>query len=315
MADGQFDDADGLNKLPPDSTQRVVYVIPEREVDAIPSGEIDLRQLLKIIWAGKWSIFVVTFVFIAASVAYALLATEWYRAEVLLAPAEEQAAPSFGGLGGFAALAGVSIGGRNSAEAVATLKARDFAKAFIEDHDLLRLFFAEEWDVASNTWQTDNPKKWPDVRDGIEYFQKEVINVIPDSKTGFVTLEVEWKDPDLAAQWAGFLVDRLNQRLRESALREAEENVGYLREELATTNLVTLQQTIGRLLESELQKLMLARGNEEFAFRVIDGAQIPKRPVRPRRILAIVVGTFLGGLLGVFGVIFMYFFRSPISKS
>jgi uncharacterized protein involved in exopolysaccharide biosynthesis len=62
---------------------------------------------------------------------------------------------------------------------------------------------------------------------------------------------------------------------------------------------VTLQQSIGRLLESELQKLMLARGNEEFAFRVIDAASPPKERVRPKRALIAVVGTMLGGMLAV----------------
>lgn len=50
------------------------------------------------------------------------------------------------------------------------------------------------------------------------------------------------------------------------------------------TNLVALQQAIGRLLENELQKLVLARGNEEFAFRVIDTAVAPRKKPRKKSV-------------------------------
>ena len=117
-----------------------------------------------------------------------------------------------------------------------------------------------------------------------------------------MTLAVEWTDPDVAAEWASVLVRRLNDRLRERALLEAETNVSYLQSEMGSTNLVTLQESIGRLLETELQKLMLAKGNEEFAFKILDPAVSPKQRVRPKRALTVIVGTLLGGLLGVFAV-------------
>ena len=52
-------------------------------------------------------------------------------------------------------------------------------------------------------------------------------------------------------------------------------------------------------LEAELQKVMLARGNKEFAFRVIDQAQVPKTRFKPNRKLIVVLATFLGGFLAV----------------
>jgi len=60
-----------------------------------------------------------------------------------------------------------------------------------------------------------------------------------------------------------------------------------------------MQQTIGRLLETEMQKLMLARGNEQFAFRIIDSAEVPKRRVRPQRTLIVLVGGILGAMLSL----------------
>jgi LPS O-antigen subunit length determinant protein (WzzB/FepE family) len=57
---------------------------------------------------------------------------------------------------------------------------------------------------------------------------------------------------------------------------------------------------------------MLARGNEDFAFRIIDEASPPKVRVRPKRALIAVIGTFLGGVLGVFGVLTVHAMRSRL---
>jgi uncharacterized protein involved in exopolysaccharide biosynthesis len=274
--------------------------MPEQLGSGGQYDQIDLLKLLRVIRRGTLKIIGVTAFFVCAAVAYAILATNWYRAEVLLAPADEKSAPSLvGQLGGLAALAGVNVGGGNSAEAIATLESRDFARNFIEDRGLLTVFFARDWDDINKRWREQDPRKQPDMRDAIRYFREKVLRVSEDRKTSFVTLGVEWTDPDVAADWATDLAKRLNQRLREMALREAEVNVEYLRQELASTNVVTLQQAIGRLLESELQKLMLARGNEEFAFRVIDKAYPPRDPVRPKPMLLILAGLVLGVAVGI----------------
>ena len=276
---------------------------------------ISLRQIWQILWKGKGIVIASTIIFAVGSVAYALLAKEIYRAEVLLVPAAEQSAPSLGGqLGGFAALAGVSVGDGKDVEALAVLQSRKFARDFIEQLDLLPVFFEENWDAANKRWMSEDPDEVPDVRDGVKLFHEEVLSVSEERSTGLVTLAVEWTDPDIAAAWAGILVERLNDRLREKALQEAETNVAYLQSELASTTLVTLQESIGRLLESELPKLMLAKGNEEFAFKIVDPAVSPKHRVRPKRSLTVVIGTILGGLLGMFIVLVGHSGRSAVDS-
>jgi LPS O-antigen subunit length determinant protein (WzzB/FepE family) len=291
----------------PGIDDRFVYVLPEHFLSASNNDAMDLKMGLDILWRGKWIVILTTIIFAVASVTYALLATEWYRAQALLAPANENTIPSIGGqLGGLAMLAGVSVGGENSAEAVAILKSRQFASAFIEELDLLPVFFAADWDADRNQWLAEDSTKWPDLHDGIKYFHDHVLRVGENRTTGFVTLAIEWTDAETAALWTGLLVTRLNERLRERALREAESNVAFLQAELQNTNVIALQQAIGRMLESELQKLMLARGNEDFAFRTIDAPSAPKDRVRPNRAILSVVGTILGGMIGIFLVFLVH---------
>lgn len=288
----------------PSGAREIVYVTQGGSAAMYDDDRISLADLWQQLWQGKFVIIAITVLFAVASIAYALLATEIYRAEVLLAPAEEQATPLLGGqLGGLAALAGVNVGGGNEAEPLAVLESRDFARSFIEDYDLLPLFFEDDWDAGNETWLISNPADIPDVRDGIKYFRENILSVSEERTTGLVTIAVEWTDPEVAADWADVLVQRLNNRLRERALQEAETNVAYLRQEMANSSLLAMQQSIGQLLQSELQKLMLAKGNAEFAFKVVDPAIPPKQRARPKRTMLVVIGTLLGGLVGAFFVL------------
>jgi uncharacterized protein involved in exopolysaccharide biosynthesis len=87
--------------------------------------------------------------------------------------------------------------------------------------------------------------------------------------------------------------------MRQRALKEAEANVAYLQSALESNKLVPVQQSIGRLLESELQKLMLARGSEDFSFRIVDPATPPDRRARPKRTLIVASAVFLGGVFAL----------------
>jgi uncharacterized protein involved in exopolysaccharide biosynthesis len=266
------------------------------------NDEIDLWQLWETIWSGRWLIIAITSLFAVGGVAYALVAQEWWRAEVVLAPADKKGGMSgaLSQLSGLASLAGVSVGGGDSNEPLAVLKSKDFARQFITEMNLMPVLLKDQ--------KTEDGKA-PDIRDALRIFET-VRSVSDDKKTGLVTLSVRWKDADTAALWANELARRVNARLRAEALAEAERNVTYLQKEMAATSVVSLQQSMGRVLEGEMQKLMLARGNEEFAFKVIDKATPPKLRDAPKRALIAIVATLAGGFLGILAVFLRQAWRS-----
>jgi len=257
--------------------------------------EIDLWQLWDTIWSGRWLIIAITSLFAVGGVTYALVAQEWYRAEVVLAPADKKGGMSgaLSQLGGLASLAGVNIGAGGDQTPLAVLKSNAFARDFITDMKILPI-------LLEDLPEGDKPL---DIRDALKFFNEKVRTVSDDKKTGLVTLGVRWKDADTAALWANEMVKRLNDRLRDQAQTEAERNVAYLQKEMAATSVVSLQQSMGRVLEGEMQKLMLARGNEEFAFKVIDRATPPKLRDAPKRPLIAIVATLAGGFLGLLAVL------------
>jgi LPS O-antigen subunit length determinant protein (WzzB/FepE family) len=268
--------------------------------------DLDLMSLSSKIWQGKWLIIGVTAAFTLSSAGLVLTLQSWYRAEVLLAPVRTKSAADLAGplgsLGGLASLAGLTLGG-NTSEPLAVLESRDLAREFVEQQNLLPVFFARRWDAKLARWTPADPQDWPDVRDGVKYLINAVRTVKEDKKTGLVTLTIEWKDAKTAADWANLYADRANERIRARALLEAQANVDFLEHELATTSVVTLQQSIGRLLDTELQKVMLARENKEFAFRVIDRAEVPKWRVWPKRVQTVALATVIGGALSTYLVL------------
>lgn len=255
--------------------------------------EIDLADVWRTLVAGRTLIAVLTVLCVAAATAFAFLATPVYRAETLLVPVEnsDKTTSPLLQLGALENLAGIGAGGA-SAEALAALGSRVFTDAFIREEKLMPVLFSERWDGTRGAWKTGEeiPTAW----DAYQTFNRKVRFVSKDVKTGLVTLAIEWRDPELAAQWANRLVQRINAERRAEAIREAETSITYLKEQLAETSLVEMQQAIYQLIEAKIKKIMVAKSLDEYAFKVIDPAVPPQEIASPRRVPLILLGLLFG---------------------
>ena len=272
-------------------------------------SDVDIRQLWETVWSGRWLVIVVTLACTSTGLAYAFLAPEWWKAEVVLTPVGKKSLPgNLAQLGGLASLAGIDIPSAGSGEPLAVLKSKSFAREFIEDQHLMKVLCADLWGGCA-AW-TVKGETQPDIREGVKYFDEKIRAVTEDKKAGTVTLTIVWKDPGLASDWANLLVKRLNDRMRAEALKQAETSIQYLQQELLATSVVSLQQSIGRVLEGEMQSMSLARANEEFAFRLVDVAYPPKHRAWPKRGLVVVISFLIGLLLAT-----VYLFISKSRRS
>jgi uncharacterized protein involved in exopolysaccharide biosynthesis len=130
---------------------------------------------------------------------------------------------------------------------------------------------------------------------GNEFFKKNVRTVVTDPKTGLVTMTIKWTDPHIAAKWANDLVSLTNSYLQKKAIAESERNIAYLNGEAAKTDVLPVKQAIYTILQSEINKEMLARGNDEYAFKILDPAVPPERPSTPPATF-LMAGAFIGSL-------------------
>jgi uncharacterized protein involved in exopolysaccharide biosynthesis len=263
---------------------------PQNSLPQAYDDEIDLWELWDTVWSGRWLIIAITALFAIGGVTYAMLAKPMFQADVVMVAAEKKSLPSsLGQLGSLASLAGVSISGGGDREPMAVLQSKGFARDFITEQNLMP-------DLLKGLESADGGSL--DVRDALRVFD-HLYAVNDDKKTGLVTLSIRWRDPARAASLANAMVKMLNDRLRAQALADSQRNVDFLQKEMAATSVVSLQQSMGRVLEGEMQKLMLARGNEQFAFKIIDPATPPKHRFSPKRTFIVLVATLLGGILSL----------------
>lgn len=280
---------------------------------------MSLFDLALLTWRRRWLIGAVVFVFGAAAVAVALVMPPIYRAEALLVPVERQ--DSLGGLssligqfGGLASLAGVSVSGDDqTAEAIAVLQSRSLTEQFIRDKNLLPTLFPRAWDAARGTWR--NADQQPTMGDALLLFGEQIRSVRPDLQSGLVTLRIDWRDRELAAQWANELVGRANELLRQRAIAEAENSLEYLGRALEEANNVELRSAISTLMQSQMQTRTFANVRPEYAFRIVDPAiaSDPDKRVRPRRTLMVLAGLLAGVLAGIMLAAFLEHLRTARS--
>jgi uncharacterized protein involved in exopolysaccharide biosynthesis len=190
-------------------------------------------------------------------------------------------------------------------ESAAVLRSRDFATRFIAAEKI------------SPVLESQMPRGWfgtglmagagrPQPQDVTSYFVNNVFSISDDRRTGLQRLSITWVDPGPAARWANAMVTQLNAQLRAAALEDAESNVRYLRQEMASASQVAVQQALAKLMQDQLEKELLARGNVQFAFKVIDIAHTPTGPVRPQLLRVM----FLAVALGVFAALLVIVVRS-----
>lgn len=267
--------------------------------------DLDLRGLILLLWRGKWIIVSVTTIITVAAIATAFVIPKRYTAAIVVSPVTNSSqSGALGGLGslgsslgGLASLAGVSLSGdQKKSESIAILQSDAMTEKYINEHDLLPVLFWQHWDPDRKRWDYSDPSKVPTPWKGNDYFKNHVRNVVSDAKTGLVTLTITWRDPVRAARWANDLVKMTNDFMRDQAIDEGERNIAYLNEQSAKTDILAAKQAMYTLLQTEINKVMLARGNEAYALKVIDPAEPPEEASFPKKINWAVSG-FAGGLL------------------
>lgn len=271
--------------------------------------EISLKDLFLTLWWRKRLIVCVALAGGVVATATAFLLPVKYQSSAVLALAGDGSSGSSLGaagallsqFGGLASLGGIGLGGSSGkkAEAIATLNSAALTEGFIRDKDLLPVLFAKDWDASQKQWKNPDQAKHPTVWIAEKMFDEKVRTVTEDKKTGLITLSIIWKDPVQAADWVTELVNRTNNRLRQQSIEQSQRNLDYLHDQLKQTSVVELQQAIYGLIEAEIKQVMIAKGSEQFAFRVIDPARVSEKKVSPKRALMILLGGFAGLIMGI----------------
>ncbi|WP_345861554.1 Wzz/FepE/Etk N-terminal domain-containing protein [Shewanella algae] len=305
-------------------------------VNTMRDDEIDLRELFSVIWQGKWLIAGVTLVFVVASVVITLMMPNIYKSEALLAPAsEEQGAGGLAGLasqfGGLASMAGINLGGNGGTDktqlAIEVLKSRQFIGDFIEKHQILpELMAVDKWNMVDNTLSFDpnvyvqESKTWvrdvklpfqpkPSLQEAYKEFLK-IFSVNKDKESGMVTISIEHQSPFIAKQWVDWLIDDINNVMKDRDVSEALKSTEYLNQQINQTNVADIRAILYKLVEEQTKTIMFSEVRNEYAFKTIDKAIVPELKFAPKRTFIVLTLSLIGFLFGVVVTLIKFIFSN-----
>ena len=297
--------------------------------------EPDFGEFFSVLWGGKAWISAITTAAAVISVLVALSLPDIYKSRALLAPKSDGGSGSLARMaaqyGGLASLAGINLsdfGGGDASRAELAqqkLKSLSFFTEHLYSEVLVDLMAVDYWDMysgevvidptvynqATSQWirEASFPRKSkPSAQEAHEAFLK-TIALSEDKQSGFVTLSVQHESPIVAKAWADMLIDRINEEIRAEDVGEAEASISFLEVQREQTSLVSLDEVFAQLIEEQTKTIMLANVSKDYVFDIIDPPVVPELKSKPSRALICVLGTLLGGLLGVVWVLIRHYVR------
>lgn len=281
------------------------YFVPAAQLEGREDG-LSLAQIWTRIWGDRWIIIATALIITALAAVAAFAMTPIYRAEAILAPVESESSNAgmlgaLGALGSLTSAIGLSgeLPASNKDEAITIMRSRAFTEKLVEENNLLPILFEDNWNAATESWQVSDADEIPTPYLAFKLFDDELRTISIDSTTGLVTLAIEWKDPDLAAQWVSEHIKYVNELTRNRVVADATKRLAYLNAEAANTNLVGVRQALFSIIEGQYNTIAIAATQEEYVFRTVDPALAPIDAARPKKLLMIAGGLVSGGLLGV----------------
>lgn len=302
-------------------SERIKKINTENTNSYDAEDEINLRDLILLLWHEKWLIVGTTFLFSVFALIYALTQPNTYKSEALLAPIEQE--QSLGGLqaqlGGLASLAGINLGGgasSNTKLAIEILKSRQFTSEFIQKHNILPdLMAAESWSFSENKVSYDVSQynvledKWvrkvsaprtskPSMQEAYDFF-RELLTINENTETGMVTISIEHISPFISQQWVNWLIEDINLTMKTRDVSEARESTAFLISQIEKMKITDIRDVLYKMVEEQTKTIMFANVREEYVFKTIDPAMLPEEKSGPKRVLICLLGAILGGLLSL----------------
>ena len=126
-----------------------------------------------------------------------------------------------------------------------------------------------------------------------------------------MTVEVEHVSPRYAYDLLNLVIEKLNNTTRQKDLDDSKRALNYLEDQLSLIQQADIRKSINRLIESQLETLMLTNVRDEYLIKPLDKAFVPELKSSPRRSIICIIGAFLGLIISTIIVIFKtYVFKN-----
>jgi uncharacterized protein involved in exopolysaccharide biosynthesis len=302
--------------------------------------EIDLVEIIKKLWRNRKVITIITGIFMAIGIIYALCATPIYKSTLTMYPAS--GGEKMGGLMSMAASFGMSTGGSKETYNIEdVVKSRTIAREVV-----LHKWKTTKYDEPVDLLGFDGKL----VKDSVKAVYSAIIgynklvSIETNKATGLMKLNVETEDPILCAEIANYLGQAVTKYVQEYQGGESKRNIEHINKRLveverelkSVEELIKIFQTKNRDISSPQARLEFGRMQRDLQIKqqvyltlnqqielaqiekikkspvinILDKAEVPLYKIKPKGSLIMVIYTFLGGIMGVLFVLIIPFLKT-----
>lgn len=293
--------------------------VPAGRERLIRHGTLDLGLARRIMMAHPVTMLSAIAVCLAMSILYLHVAHRRYAVELYITAATPSQKSS-NALSALTSLAGVNLGAAENPkfrEFLAAIRSPVAAEAIIGDQEMVRAIFPGEWSARAQRWRQPHsylhapadfvkrvlgipvvPWSPPDAARVYEYL-RDNLKVIPDAKSGMVTLELDSQRPRQAKVLLVALNQAIDSWMRQHDLRHAQDDITYLSQQLAKTTVEELRNALAANLAEQEHARMLASAPLPYVSDMLGTPIVSNRPAYPRPIPVLIASIVLGFLIGL----------------
>ena len=293
----------------------------------IEEDEIDLRELWQTILRGKKIIIALVVVVLSLTVVYALKLPNVYKSEMILIPTSQDSGPSLGGLGGLAAMAGVSIGGGGSMTPDTAfnslLNNYEFMSKFVQKNKILEHY--SNPDVDKNyvfalgmrgvydffkSSKADTLSKDEKVFNTVKMVRKN-FSIASDKKTALITISYSDSDRTYPPKVINAFLKDASKYLVDNNLRIINNKLHYFQKEMQKVDAFELRKSLSGMISKILQDKVMMQSKVYYQCDVLTEPAVAyiKDKSKPKRSLIVIVAFVTSIILGIFLVFFLEFIK------
>lgn len=284
-------------------------------------------DLFEVLYNKKMQLILVALITSLITYTFLLFVPNKYTASTLLAVNDLSAGPQQDTLGLIAGIGNAATGTLEK-KAEALLTSKSFFMNFANKRNMvIPLVASNNWNETENLINTDygafnylalseneltqnnnyllNSKL---MHSAYIDWRKTILKVKSDKFTGFYSVSITHHSPHLARDTLKWLIEDINDAMRNLQIRQSDRALTSLENELAKNNLPEIKNVVSDLIRENIQRKTLASSAEDYVFTVLDPPYKPEYPTSPQKLLITIVSVFIVFLLNV-SIIFFKFFK------
>ncbi|WP_277656470.1 Wzz/FepE/Etk N-terminal domain-containing protein [Seleniivibrio woodruffii] len=270
------------------------------------NDEIDLKDILRIIWKRKfWIAGFVIFV-CAVTVFTVLKMDNIYESKAVLRPVQNstnQMSSALSNLGGLANLAGINIGSGGNVSPYNSMNAivndADFIYSFVTENKFESKIVDDYSEFSLTEKYKENQKFFV-----VKAF-KDNFGFIEDSKTGLMTMYFQNKDREFSKKVVDMLLKETSLKYQTIEMENIDERINKYKNEIDKTSDIALKNKLAEVVAGLIQNKVVSQAQEYYGFDIIVKSGVPDSldKIKPKRGIICIVAFFLSVCVGSFAVL------------